>query len=204
MPKIAPENALPILARMEEVFHRDVSGSVLAGSEEECELSTSVRYEEESEEDKGNAGKLKISLNPKELSGVSSVSSLEDRSEQGLREPDQALLAIKESIAAFSMEEKRLAARFALQELSERHPGKSVEVRIPFVGAVQIVPGLNHRRGTPPNVVEMDVETFLALSLGALDWEKAREGGKISVSGSRANISEYFPLLGRHMLSHWR
>ena len=38
-------------------------------------------------------------------------------------------------------------------------PGKLVELRIPPYAAIQCVEGGNHRRGTPPNVVEMAGET---------------------------------------------
>jgi hypothetical protein len=34
-------------------------------------------------------------------------------------------------------------------------PGNSVELRIPPYAAIQCVAGSVHRRGTPPNVVEM-------------------------------------------------
>ena len=40
-------------------------------------------------------------------------------------------------------------------------PGKSVELRIPQYGAIQCVSGSVHRRGTPPNVVEMSAQTLI-------------------------------------------
>ena len=43
------------------------------------------------------------------------------------------------------------AVRFTLEELGVLHPGRSVEVRVPPAGAVQILPGTTHRRGTPPS-----------------------------------------------------
>jgi hypothetical protein len=43
-------------------------------------------------------------------------------------------------------------------------PGKLVELRIPPYAAIQCVEGGNHRRGTPPNVVEMNAQTLLKLS----------------------------------------
>ena len=42
-------------------------------------------------------------------------------------------------------------------------PGKSVELRIPPYAAIQCVEGGNHRRGTPPNVVEMAGGTLINL-----------------------------------------
>jgi len=53
------------------------------------------------------------------------------------------------------------AVRFTLEELGTLHPGRSVEVRVPPAGAVQILPGTTHRRGTPPAVVETDARTWL-------------------------------------------
>ena len=37
----------------------------------------------------------------------------------------------------------RTAVRFALEEFSERYPGKSVEIRIPWIGATQAIAGIN-------------------------------------------------------------
>ena len=42
-----------------------------------------------------------------------------------------------------------------LKVVEQIAPGKSVELRIPTYAAIQCVEGGNHRRGTPPNVVEM-------------------------------------------------
>src|SRR5690606_15434541 len=53
------------------------------------------------------------------------------------------------------------AVRFTLEELADVAPGNAVEVRVPPAGAVQAVTGPRHTRGTPPNVVETDVETWL-------------------------------------------
>ena len=55
--------------------------------------------------------------------------------------------------------------------LAARHPGRSVEVRIPPYAAVQCGigdPGPTHTRGTPPNVVETSPLTFLRLATGRL------------------------------------
>lgn len=76
--------------------------------------------------------------------------------------------------------------------LAERAPGKSVEVRIPPYAAIQCIEGPAHRRGTPPNTVEMDAPTWLALAAGELDWGQALP--RIRTSGSRADLSPYLPL----------
>ena len=74
------------------------------------------------------------------------------------------------------------------------HPGNAVEIRIPYVGAISCLKGVNHRRGTPPNVVEMSAETWLSLCNGEQRWEKLAEEGKIIHSGSLSDISAHFPL----------
>ena len=56
-------------------------------------------------------------------------------------------------------------------------PGNAVEVRVPPDGAVQAVEGPRHTRGTPPNVVETDAQTWLELATGALTWDDAVGAG---------------------------
>lgn len=89
----------------------------------------------------------------------------------------------------------RDAVRLILAILADRHPGRSVEVRIPPFGAVQCIPGPRHTRGTPPNVVETDGVTFLKLATGRLSWAEAVAGGQVAASGNRADLSAYFPLM---------
>lgn len=86
------------------------------------------------------------------------------------------------------------AVRYLLQLLEDRAPGKSVEVRVPPFGAVQILQGTTHTRGTPPNVVETDAGTWIALATGELAWADAMAGGRISASGTRADISHLLPV----------
>ena len=86
------------------------------------------------------------------------------------------------------------AVRFLLEELAERAPGNSVEVRVPPLGAVQCVEGPRHTRGTPPNVVELTPEVWLGLALGSLDWAAALEAGVIAASGVRADLAGMLPL----------
>jgi len=90
----------------------------------------------------------------------------------------------------------RDAVRFLLEELAEAAPGRSVEVRVPPYGAVQCVAGPRHTRGTPPNVVETDAATWLALVVGALGWPDARASGAVSASGERADLGGVLPLPG--------
>lgn len=96
---------------------------------------------------------------------------------------------------------RRLAARFALEELAERHPGKSVEVRVPYVGAVQVIEGLRHRRGTPPNVVEMGATTWMNLVCGLTTWGEVE--GQIDASGTRSDLRAFFPLFSAATLARW-
>lgn len=82
----------------------------------------------------------------------------------------------------------------SLALLSELYPGKAIEVRIPPYAATQCGDGPKHTRGTPPNVIEMTAETWLALVDGRAEWSEAYEEGLISASGVRANLSHLLPL----------
>ena len=86
------------------------------------------------------------------------------------------------------------AVRFTLEELADVAPGHTVEVRVPPAGAVQAVEGPRHTRGTPPNVVETDPQTWLGLVTGALAWADAVADGRVRASGERADISWLLPL----------
>ena len=86
------------------------------------------------------------------------------------------------------------AVRWSLQLLEDRAPGHTVEVRVPPFGAVQVVEGPRHTRGTPPNVVEMNAPTWLALAAGRLEWVAAVERGEVHASGSRADLAGLLPL----------
>jgi hypothetical protein len=89
---------------------------------------------------------------------------------------------------------RRTAVRFTLEELADVAPGHAVEVRVPPDGAVQALDGPRHTRGTPPNVVETDPATWLALATGELTWEEALAAGRVRASGERADLSGYLPL----------
>ena len=93
----------------------------------------------------------------------------------------------------------RLLVKHFLALLESRAPGHSVEVRVPPYAAVQAVPGVRHTRGTPPAVVETDVETWLALATGELAWADAVDQGRIQASGERADLTAYLPLLSPGM-----
>jgi hypothetical protein len=88
----------------------------------------------------------------------------------------------------------RAAVRYTLGLLEDRAPGRSVEVRVPPLAAVQCVPGPRHTRGTPPNLVETDPVTWLDLATGRLTWAAAVAGGRVYASGPRADLSAYLPL----------
>jgi hypothetical protein len=89
----------------------------------------------------------------------------------------------------------RAAVRFLLDALVAMAPGKSVEVRIPPYAAVQCVQGPRHTRGTPPNQIEMDAATWIALATGRHAWADAVAAGKVRASGSRADLSRLLPLI---------
>lgn len=88
------------------------------------------------------------------------------------------------------------AVRYLLEELGERAPGHSVEVRVPPAGVVQAIEGPRHTRGTPPNVVETTMEVWLQLATGALTWPDALRSGRLTASGQRADLSGLMPLVG--------
>ena len=79
-----------------------------------------------------------------------------------------------------------------LKLVEELAPGRSVELRIPPYAAIQCVSGSAHRRGTPPNVVEMNAQTLLKLSKSPQNWDQLCSDGAISASGTNSNLSEIF------------
>ena len=108
--------------------------------------------------------------------------------------------ALDETRAALAAGEKparseyAAAVRYLLQLLDEKAPGNSVEVRVPPFGAVQVVQGPRHTRGTPPNVVELDPATWIAVATGSETWSAALDAGRIQASGTRADLTELLPL----------
>jgi len=71
-------------------------------------------------------------------------------------------------------------------------PGRSVELRIPSYGAIQCVAGGNHRRGTPPNTVEMSGPTVIKLINAPELWTELVSHGEISASGIASDLSSVF------------
>jgi len=78
--------------------------------------------------------------------------------------------------------------------LTVKAPGRAIEVRVPPYAAVQCGDGPTHTRGTPPNTIEMNADTWLALAAGRLSWSDAMSSGAIAASGVRADLTEYLPL----------
>jgi hypothetical protein len=106
----------------------------------------------------------------------------------------QAAAIDKVGGSASAAPELPTAVRFLLEELAEVAPGNSVEVRVPPLGATQCIEGPRHTRGTPPNVVEMSPETWFAVATGAQTWSDAVAAGKVSASGTRADLGDVLPL----------
>lgn len=84
-----------------------------------------------------------------------------------------------------------------LKIIQELAPGRSVELRIPPYAAIQCVEGINHRRGTPPNVVEMSAKTLIDLSHNPEKWQKFCEIGLISDSGTNSDLSAIFDRMAK-------
>ena len=87
------------------------------------------------------------------------------------------------------------AVRVSLRALAQIAPGGAVEVRVPPFAAVQCGAGPRHTRGTPPTVVETDPQTWLALATARQSWAAAITAGRVSASGSRADLSRWLPLI---------
>ena len=71
-------------------------------------------------------------------------------------------------------------------------PGKSVELRVPPYGAIQCVAGSNHRRGTPPNTVEMSGQTLVKLINEPALWSTLCDSGEVRASGLLSDLSNVF------------
>jgi hypothetical protein len=92
-----------------------------------------------------------------------------------------------------------LAVRYLLEVLASDFEGHTVEVRVPPWGAVQAIEGPRHTRGTPPNVIETDAATWIALATGSLPWADAVAAARASASGQRADLRDVLPLRWRTM-----
>ena len=107
-----------------------------------------------------------------------------------------AIAAVKASgLVAADQNTLATACRYLLEELAERSPGNSVEVRVPPFAATQCIEGPRHTRGTPPNTVEMNPATWFSLATGSMSWQAALAEAKVSASGTRADLSQVLPLI---------
>lgn len=88
------------------------------------------------------------------------------------------------------------SVRTLAETLRRRHPGHSIEVRIPPFAAVQCGTAgePRHTRGTPPTVVETDPLTFVRLCRGRQTWDEAVKHNHLNASGLRSDLSEWLPL----------
>ncbi len=84
------------------------------------------------------------------------------------------------------------AVKEILDLIKKISPGKSVELRIPPYGAIQCVSGSNHKRGTPPNTVEMSGQVLLDLVNSPNSWQAKCNSGEISPSGPKSDLSHIF------------
>ena len=105
------------------------------------------------------------------------------------------MTALAKATGDASRQVRAKAVRYLLEELAEIAPGHAVEVRVPPFGATQCVAGPRHSRGTPPNVVEMPPEVWIALATGSLSWQAAVSSGLVNASGERANLEPFLPIV---------
>ena len=82
--------------------------------------------------------------------------------------------------------------KVVLDLIEDISPGKSVELRVPPYGAIQCVAGSNHRRGTPPNTVEMNGQTLVRLINEPALWSSLCESGEVRASGLLSDLSNVF------------
>ena len=95
----------------------------------------------------------------------------------------------------------KIQVKKILKIVEQIAPGKSVELRIPPYAAIQCVEGGNHRRGTPPNVVEMAGDILINLVKNLARWETFCNQGLISASGTSSNLSQLFEEVSKLMES---
>ncbi len=109
----------------------------------------------------------------------------------------EALNQAKEKLEKDEIIEKellKLAVKYSLQLLHRKIPGKSVELRVPPISAVSIVEGKDHKRGTPPAVIEVEPIIWLKIFLGELNWHDAVNQGLILASGANTDLSHHLPM----------
>ena len=71
-------------------------------------------------------------------------------------------------------------------------PGKAVELRVPPYGAIQCSKGAIHRRGTPPNQVEMSADILIHLAINPESWSVLIGQGQVRASGLASDLSMLF------------
>ena len=86
----------------------------------------------------------------------------------------------------------KIQVKLILDLIKSISPGKSVELRVPPYGAIQCVAGGNHRRGTPPNTVEMSGHTLIRLINEPALWITLCESGEVMASGVVSDLSNVF------------
>ena len=130
---------------------------------------------------------------------------------QGVRNPPnnkEGLQALKDLLNSYENNQEinklteQTAVKYCLQLLHEKASGNSVEVRIPPYAAVQVIPGISHKRGTPPAVIEMSARIWIDLAVGNINWTTTKSSGVISASGERAALSTLLPLISAQDLAN--
>ena len=84
----------------------------------------------------------------------------------------------------------KIQVKLILDLIKSISPGKSVELRVPPYGVIQCVAGGNHRRGTPPNTVEMSGKTLIKLINQPDSWSTLCLQGEIQASGISSDLTE--------------
>jgi hypothetical protein len=109
--------------------------------------------------------------------------------------PKVTVTQVHEAIAASStnpIDNELLAnlIRISLDYLAQEFPGNAVELRVPPFRVVQLLTGINHRRGTPPSVIEMSPQTWLKIVSKELAWQSGVTSGLIHASGEQSDLTK--------------
>jgi hypothetical protein len=80
-----------------------------------------------------------------------------------------------------------MAVRYTLAVLEKVAPGPSTELRVAPYAAIKIFPGPDSdpHNLTPPDVVEIDPNTWLRLACGITTWEQEKAAGHVAPIGPR-------------------
>ena len=79
-----------------------------------------------------------------------------------------------------------------LSEISRKFPGNALELRVPGAGVINILQGVNHRRGNPANVVEIELIFFNKLCERKAKFNEGIQSGAIRASGALSDIAFIF------------